>query len=66
MRPTGDSNSFRVGKGVLSVRVEVLTEDQITTIEVIPRGLALMRAINSMTIGREVETAIRQSEPRPT
>jgi hypothetical protein len=64
VRPTGDSVSFRVGKGVLRARVKVLTGDQTTTIKVIPFGIApLIRAINSAGIVRKVETALKSELP---
>jgi hypothetical protein len=62
VKATGDSDSFRVGKGVLSARVEVLTSDQTTTVRVIPWGFTLIRAINTMGIVRKVETALQESE----
>jgi hypothetical protein len=62
VRPVGDSDSFRVGKGIFHTRVEVLTGDQTTTIKVIPFGLTALRAINSAGIARKVETALQQSE----
>lgn len=64
VRPVGDSDSFRVGKGIFRVRVDVLTGDQTTTIKVIPFGLSVLRVINGASVGRKVETALQQSELR--
>lgn len=64
VRPIGDSDSFRVGKGIFRVRVDVQTGDQTTTIKVTPFGLAVLRAVNSMGIGHKVETALQESDLR--
>jgi hypothetical protein len=57
----GDSNSFRVGKGIFTARVKVHTGDQTTTIKTRPTGLSVLRIINYV-IARKVITALKQSE----
>jgi|GEM_PF-6100543 len=62
VKPMDNADSFHVGKGPFRVRVDVLTGDETTTIKVVPFGLAVLRAVNSMGIGQKVETALQQSD----
>jgi hypothetical protein len=64
VRLVRNPHSFAVGRGMLQARVRVVTDDRTTTIEVIPFGFTLFRAINSAGIVPKVETALRQSELR--